>query len=103
MSRTWRRRKDRYGKPIPRTPGSHPPESRRPLPLRLCCDTGAKEGHAPGCNRMPEMCGEKVGFERRTDAMKRALVIADKTDAPWRAYRCPFCELWHLTTLVEGP
>jgi hypothetical protein len=50
---------------------------------------------------MPAMCGDKVGFERRTDAIKRALAITNKIDAAMRVYRCPFCELFHLTAQPE--
>jgi hypothetical protein len=50
---------------------------------------------------MPAMCGDKVGFERRTEAEARAGRISGKTDLEMRVYRCPFCELFHLTTQAE--
>jgi len=44
------------------------------------------------------MCGDKAGFASRSTIERHAEKMADKTDREWRAYECPHCELWHLTT-----
>jgi len=50
------------------------------------------------------MCGDKSAIAGAGNARGLAREHAQaKTDGAdtWRAYRCPDCELWHLTTKVE--
>jgi len=91
VGRTWQRRPKR------RSPW-HAKQKRMAFVLRLCCSTQGREPHASGCNRHPRMCGDKAGFERPSEAESQSRDLAATTGAAWRAYCCPWCGLFHLTT-----
>jgi hypothetical protein len=44
------------------------------------------------------MCGVKAVFDFNREASAHAVQLALETGWIWRAYRCPWCELFHLTT-----
>lgn len=95
MGKTWTRRRDELGRRVAQ------PLFQKAY-LRLCCETNPREAHLPTCHRHPLMCGDKTGFEERRNADQAAERIASKTGGPRRVYRCPDCDLWHLTTLAES-
>jgi hypothetical protein len=47
------------------------------------------------------MCGVKAAFDYPREAATHAAQMAAETGIPWRAYECPWCELYHLTTRAE--
>ncbi len=94
MGRTWQRRPKRRGAP-------HALRKHTIFRLRLCCRTQSREPHARECQRHPITCGDKVAFDSRGDARSHAITMAGRTDLWWRAYSCPWCGLFHLTTQVE--
>lgn len=91
MSRSWDRRARRRKAP-------HGRNKHAEFALRKCCNTSSRRLHAANCRRDPVMCGVKVAFETATNADAHAREVATITAAPWRAYQCPWCEMWHLTT-----
>lgn len=101
MGKTWRRRRDRRGNPLGSRKGFREADRWAKHQLRVCCDTVAREDHAPDCSRPEAMCGDKRAYEDRGRAEYRAAAIAAETGHPRRAYRCPSCNLWHLTSKVE--
>ena len=93
MGRTWERRPKR------RNP-AHAAAKHMEYAQRACCGTHSRQPHAAGCQRHPRMCGDKAAFERGTGARQHARahsIAGTDGSALWRAYRCPSCELWHLT------
>ena len=44
------------------------------------------------------MCGRKLRYQSRGDAFDRASRSVMHGSAPLRAYRCPYCGGWHLTS-----
>lgn len=91
MSRTWERRPKRRIHP-------HGHQTHIEWPLRACCDTDQRHPHSRTCRRDPTMCGVKAAFSSQPDADRHGAKLESRTDFPWRAYECPFCGLWHLTT-----
>ena len=51
--------------------------------------------------RNEQMCLRKKVFWDRGSAERRATAI-ERTGTPMRAYRCPNCLQWHLTSLVAA-
>jgi len=48
------------------------------------------------------MCGHKKPFETKTRAEERARFLSAKDPTVrMRAYHCPDCGLWHLTSLED--
>lgn len=94
MSDTWQRRPKRR-------PREHGWSRHAAFRSRACCGTLSREPHAPGCDRHPLMCGDKATFDRageaKQQARQHAIAVTDGSTT-WRAYECPFCELYHLTT-----
>jgi hypothetical protein len=94
MGKTWDRR--------PRRDAPHGRARNKLFTARECCRTHSAERHAGTCRRDPVMCGVKAAFDYEREAIKHAGEIAAETRAPWRAYRCPWCGLYHLTTTQAG-
>jgi hypothetical protein len=79
LSKTWRRHKSERGNARGRTFGS-PADWQRSL------------------NRM---CRDKVAFPKAVRAEASARKIVEVGGPPMRAYSCPSCGKWHLTTQPE--
>lgn len=98
MSKTWQRRPKRRN-PI------HAKQKHATNVLRTCCSTHGQEPHASTCGRHPAMCGDKAAFERGAAAKLRAkgysAANADGSST-WRAYECPWCGLFHLTSQPDS-
>ena len=46
-----------------------------------------------------DMCGRKMRYVSESEALRVALISLRKNDATMlRAYRCPYCNGWHLTS-----
>ena len=63
--------------------------------IRSCCDTSRQLPHAPDSVRPLGRCADKVAFESREFALRRAKYHETDTDR-MVAYRCQGCRLWHL-------
>lgn len=46
------------------------------------------------------MCGVKHAYVGRSAADRAADKLTTETDQAWRGYECPYCSLYHLTTLA---
>jgi hypothetical protein len=56
--------------------------------------------------REPRGCGDKIRFPSHEKAQKAVDKLARKGRGYARAYECPHCDKWHLTSmplLVWGP
>jgi hypothetical protein len=95
MSRTWARRRRRRD-PV------HGQERRYAARLRLCCGTLSQESHRRACRRSEAMCGVKIAFETPAAAGRAAEKMLRKFGSPGRAYECPECGMWHLSTKVNS-
>ena len=45
------------------------------------------------------MCGRKVRYRTKEDAVSAAARVSLRKKVALRAYRCPICHGWHLTKL----
>lgn len=45
-----------------------------------------------------KMCGCKLKYRSKGDALGRASKCVEHGSTPLRAYRCPYCGGWHLTS-----
>jgi len=95
VSKTWRRRGNE--KRLYRSQGKV-----YPVQPRECCGTSPRQPHAKGCERHEVMCGHKKPFETKTRAEERARFLSAKDPTVrMRAYHCPDCGLWHLSSLED--
>lgn len=49
-----------------------------------------------------KMCGNKRGHKTEGDALHAALAAAERSHRQIRAYLCPLCNHWHLTSKAKG-
>lgn len=43
-------------------------------------------------------CGDKLAFDSEKEALDQARVIKWQRDTKLKAYRCRYCQLWHLSS-----
>jgi len=43
-------------------------------------------------------CGDKLTFDSEKEALDQARVIKWQRDTKLKAYRCRYCQLWHLSS-----
>ena len=43
-------------------------------------------------------CADKLAFDSEKEALDQARVIKWRRDAKLKAYKCRYCNLWHLST-----
>ena len=63
--------------------------------VRSCCDTNRRLPHRADCVRPPGRCADKVAFESRDEAIRRA-AFRSTSSGRMVAYRCAGCGLWHF-------
>ncbi len=49
--------------------------------------------------RWAKTCGSKAQFESKDETLKYGEKLNEdyRQDKSWEAYRCPYCEMWHLS------
>lgn len=43
-------------------------------------------------------CSEKLAFDSEKEALDQARVIKWQRDVKLKAYKCRYCQLWHLSS-----
>lgn len=46
----------------------------------------------------PLPCADKLAFDSEKEALDQARVIKWRRDTKLRAYKCRYCQLWHLSS-----
>lgn len=49
---------------------------------------------------MKDVCKRKRSYRDRQEAYSAARIVRRRSGKPLRAYHCPHCEKWHLTSEV---
>jgi hypothetical protein len=76
-------------------------ERERRAPSQLPADTTQGPSRTYAEWVQSRSCGDKRGYGHQLDARQAILSIAQRGGPDMTEYRCPHCNLWHLTSQVE--